>query len=98
MPKPANDQRQSGKGKKNGAGVTPAPTRAQLVWLRRGLEQPGGKLPLFTHDGQTISTNTVRACLDKGWAEPWFRNPLKKDWTVCKLTHLGRVVAEELTL
>ena len=32
----------------------------------------------------------VRRCLDRGWAEPWFNNPLKPDWLVCKLTQPGR--------
>ena len=72
------------------------PTAIQKKWLRRGLEQPGGKLPLFDEDGQRVSSQTVRSCIDKGWAEPWFNNPLKPDWQVCKLTHLGRVVADEV--
>jgi hypothetical protein len=66
------------------------PTPAQRAWLRRGLDQPGGKLPLFDRDGQQISPRTVRACLEHGWAEPWFSNPLKPDWLVCKLTPAGR--------
>ena len=68
----------------------PSPT--QRRWLRRGLDQPGGKLPLFDGDGQRISERTVRSCLEKGWAEPWFANPLKPDWMVCKLTENGRRV------
>ncbi|MFT5440183.1 MAG: hypothetical protein ACI9MJ_002052 [Alphaproteobacteria bacterium] len=71
------------------------PTSVQKKWLLRGLEQPGGKLPLFDEDGQRFSEQTVRSCIEKGWAEPWFNNPLKPDWLVCKLTHLGRVVAGE---
>lgn len=66
------------------------PTAAQRAWLVRGLSQPGGKLPLFDHDGLRIDPRTVHACLDAGWAEPWFRNPLKPDWLVCKLTETGR--------
>jgi len=69
-----------------------APSEAQHAWLRRGLDQPGGKLPLFDSDGQQISERTVRSCIDKGWAEPWFSNPLKPDWIVCKLTDSGRAV------
>ena len=71
------------------------PTRVQLRWLRRGLTQPGGKLSLFDEDGRRISDRTVQSCIRQGWAEPWFYNPLKPEWVVCKLTHLGRVVAEE---
>jgi hypothetical protein len=67
-----------------------SPTIAQRRWLRRGLDQPGGKLPLFTRDGQRVSASLVRACLVSGWAEPWFANPLKPDWLVCKLTPSGR--------
>ena len=77
------------------SGVHAKPSPAQLRWLRTGLSQPGGKLPLFDADGQRVPTRTVRSCIDSGWAEPWFANPLKPDWIVCKLTHLGRVVAEE---
>ena len=70
------------------------PTAPQRAWLMRGLDQPGGKLPLFDRDGQRINPRTVRACMDKGWAEPWFENPLKPDWLVCKLTADGRRVLE----
>lgn len=81
------------------AAAKPAPTRrsgpskTQRAWLRRGLSQPGGKLPLFDHQGQSVSPRLVRACLEKGWAEPWFSNPLKPDWLVCKLTETGRSIA-----
>ncbi len=71
----------------------PRPTKAQRAWLRRGLDQPGGKLPLFDRNGRRVSARMVRACLDAGWAEPWFANPLKPDWQVCKLTENGRRVA-----
>jgi hypothetical protein len=66
------------------------PTTHQHDWLRRGLGQPGGKLPLFDEWGQRISDRTVRSCIEQGWAEPWFTNPLKPDWLVCKLTETGR--------
>jgi hypothetical protein len=69
------------------------PTAVQVAWLRRGLEQPGGKLPLFDEDGKRIGERTVRACIEQGWAEPWFKNPIKPDWLVCKLTETGRKVA-----
>jgi hypothetical protein len=62
------------------------PTAIQLDWLRRGLSQPAGKLPLFDEFGQAIDRQTIRACLERGWAEPWFANPLKPDWLICKLT------------
>lgn len=72
------------------------PTPVQLRWLQRGLDQPGGKLSLFDVDGQRITGRTVQSCIRQGWAEPWFDNPLKPDWLVCKLTHLGRVIAEDI--
>jgi hypothetical protein len=75
--------------------ISGKPTEAQARWLARGLAQPGGKLPLFDLDGQRVGERTIRSCVARGWAEPWFDNPLKRDWLVCKLTHLGRVVAEE---
>jgi hypothetical protein len=69
------------------------PTLPELLYLRRGLSQAGGKLPLFDLDGQAVAAAIVRRCLDRGWAEPWFSNPLKPDWLVCKLTDNGRRVA-----
>lgn len=70
------------------------PTASQLKWLSRGLTQPGGKLPLFDALGQRVSERTVQACLDKGWVVPWFDNPLKPGWMVCKLTDAGRSLVE----
>jgi hypothetical protein len=66
------------------------PSVAQRSWLERGLDQPGGKLPLFDFIGKRIDIRTVRRCIDAGWAEPWFANPIKPDWLVCKLTEKGR--------
>lgn len=72
------------------------PATGELLYLRRGLDQPGGKLPLFDLDGQQVPDELVRRCLSAGWAEPWFSNPLKPDWLVCKLTDEGRRLAEAL--
>jgi hypothetical protein len=69
------------------------PTLPELFYLRRGLAQAGGKLPLFDLDGQAVDDGLVRRCLARGWAEPWFNNPLKPDWLVCKLTPTGRRLA-----
>ena len=73
----------------------PKPTAPQRLWLLRGLDQAGGKLPLFDATGQRVSERTVRSCIEKGWAEPWFANPLKPDWLVCKLTDAGRALLIE---
>ena len=70
------------------------PSEAQRAYLTRGLSQPGGKLPLFDEEGQRYSDRTVRSCRERGWAEPWFENPIKPDWTVCRLTEAGRAVLE----
>jgi hypothetical protein len=70
------------------------PTMVEMLYLRRGLSQAGGKLPLFDMDGQDVAEDIVRRCLARGWAEPWFNNPLKPDWLVCKLTAAGRRLAE----
>ena len=69
---------------------TDAPNPAQRRYLARGLAQPGGKLPLFDEEGQHFHPALVRACIAHGWAEPWFGNPLKPDWLICKLTEKGR--------
>jgi hypothetical protein len=68
------------------------PTAAQKDYLARGLRQPGGKLPLFDPQGQVYSERLIRGCLKRGWAEPWFDNPLKPDWLVCRLTRKGRLL------
>jgi hypothetical protein len=81
-------------GGKSGAAIG-SPTSSQTKWLSRGVDQAGGKLPLFDVNGQKVSERTVRSCIDKGWAEPWFENPIKPDWTICKLTDLGRQVIEK---
>jgi hypothetical protein len=66
------------------------PNEAQSHYLARGLTQPGGKLPLFDADGQHVHPALVKACIAHGWAEPWFGNPLKPEWLVCRLTEEGR--------
>jgi len=72
------------------------PTPAQRHYLAMGLDQPGGKLPVFDHNGREIDVRTIRRCMAAGWAEPWFDNPVKPDWVVCKLTSAGRAVLEKL--
>ena len=71
------------------------PSGVQHKWLERGLEQAGGKLPLFDDEGQKVSSRTVNSCLKQGWVEPWFNNPIKPDWIVCKLTESGRKVLDQ---
>lgn len=66
------------------------PNASQRKYLERGLQEPGGKLPLFDLEGQRIDARTVQTCLDMGWAQAWFANPLKPDWLVCRLTDSGR--------
>ena len=36
-----------------------------------------------------VDAAVVRRCLERGWSEPWFNNPLKPDWLVCRLTEAG---------
>lgn len=76
-------------GRSRPAGAKSTPTAAQRAYLTRGLSQPGGKLPLFDGDGREVAHETIRVCLDRGWAEPWFANPIKPDWVVAKLTPAG---------
>ena len=72
------------------------PSKGQIRYLSRGLDQPGGKLPLFDDDGQEIDVRTIHSCVKAGWAEPWFANPLKPDWLVCRLTDQGREITKKL--
>ena len=84
------------RGRPHGLADAPGlPTPAQREWLSRGMAQAGGKLPLFWEDGRRVDPRTIRSCLEQGWAEPWFSNPLKPDWLVCRLTATGRALAAE---
>ena len=65
-------------------------TRAEREYLSMGKRQRDGKLPLFDEDGQLIATSTVKSCVEKGLIERWFVNPIRPDWTVCRLTEAGR--------
>ncbi len=71
------------------AGRQAKPTWAQIRYLIRGIKEPGGKLPLFDDEGQEIDIRTIRSCVARGWAEPWFANPIKPTWLVCRLTPSG---------
>ena len=93
--KPAPEIAPRRRGRPAGLAAAPGePTPAQRDWLARGLCQPGGKLPLFFEDGRRVDARTIRSCMDQGWAEPWFANPLKPDWLVCRLTLAGRAALE----
>jgi hypothetical protein len=91
--RPVNDSHRPEAAEKAPRRANGRPTPAQARWLMRGLDQPGGKLPLFDSRGQRVSRRMVEACMAAGWAEPWFDNPLKPDWLVCRLTEEGRRVA-----
>ena len=69
--------------------ATVRPTIPQRRYLERGLDQAGGKLPLFDRDGREVPKKTIAACIIHGWAEPWTRNPIKPEWLVCRLTPDG---------
>ncbi len=71
------------------------PTAAQAAYLRRGLGETGGKLSLFDRDGQRYRAQTIRTCITKGWAKPWFSNSIMPDWLVCRLTKAGRAAVTE---
>jgi hypothetical protein len=72
--------------------ATLRPTEPQRRYLERGLTEPGGKLPLFDRDGREVAPRTIQACVAHGWAAPWFANPVKPDWLVCRLTPKGYAV------
>jgi hypothetical protein len=72
------------------------PSQPQRRYLARGLVEPGGKLPIFDREGREVPRKTIEACIAHGWAEPWFSNPLKPDWLVCRLTSAGRRILGEL--
>lgn len=65
------------------------PSAAQRCWLSLGVDQPGRKLPLFDREGREFTRRTIESCIVNGWAEPWFSNPIKPNWLVCRLTQSG---------
>ena len=69
-------------------------TEDEKAYLAMGLDQAGGKLPLFDKFGQEIDHRIIQNCLEKGYAARWFANPLKPDWLVCRLTRDGRDVVQ----
>ena len=71
------------------------PTKSQEKWLMKGLSQPGGKLSIFDENGKKISEKTIRSCIKNGWVKPWFKNPIKPNWVVCKLTERGRFLVKK---
>jgi hypothetical protein len=73
------DQAGTGRGPESPAEAA-RPTEPQRRYLARGLSEPGGKLPIFNPDGRQVPRKTIEACIAHGWAEPWFRNPIKADW------------------
>ena len=79
----------AGAARSAGGGARAVPSAAQHAYLSRGLNQPGGKLPLFDADGREVPHETIRVCIARGWAAPWFANPIKPDWVVAKLTPAG---------
>lgn len=89
---PVTNRRDKNKGPAKGGSF---PSEQQRHWLSRGVGQAGGKLPLFDEEGQRYNEKTIRSCLTKGWAEPWFENPIKPDWLICRLTDSGREILLE---
>lgn len=70
------------------------PTEAQRAWLFSGLNQPGGKLPLYDAQGQRIPAAVIASCLQAGWVEPWVPSPTLTAVRVCRLTATGKAALE----
>ena len=68
------------------------PDAAARRYLSKGLGAAGNKLPLFDADGQRIKAETVRRCVERGWAEPWFTEQVEPGWPVHRLTAEGLAV------
>ena len=71
------------------AALWPALDPTPMGWKQRSWYLGPHQEPLFDRNGQRVRAKTVQACLDAGWAEPWFDNPIKPDWQVCRLTADG---------
>lgn len=62
----------------------------QREWLQAGLNQAGGKLPLYKTSGERFPSSLISSCVQAGLAEPWALNPLRNQWQVCRLTEVGK--------
>ena len=63
-----------------------------LLQCFKALEE---ELLLQIEDGPCLGVRLGGPLLDQGWCEPWFANPMKPDWLVCRLTTTGRALAAE---
>lgn len=72
-----------------------SPTDEQRRWLSLGLQQPGGKLPLYNEKGQRIAVELITACVEAGWAAPWAINPTRSDNQICRITDAGRLALQK---
>lgn len=61
-------------------------------YLIKGLGTAGNKLPLFDTEGQRTKAETVRRCVEKGWAESWFTGQVEPGWPVHRLTAEGLAI------
>lgn len=71
--------------------LTPADRRL----LVRALRHPGGKLPMF-RGGRRVPLTVYRKLGDMGLARTWFPDPLRRNWSIYRLTEAGRVLAAEI--
>lgn len=70
-------------------------TDEQRRWLSLGLQQPGGKLPLYDEKGNRIPAELISACIQAGWAEPWVINPDGSASKVCRITESGKLALQK---
>ena len=68
------------------------PDAAVRRYLIKGLGSAGNKLPLFDADGQRTKAETVKRCVEKGWAETWFTEQVEPGWPVHRLTAEGLAI------
>jgi hypothetical protein len=68
------------------------PTQEELRWMRRGLNQPGGKIPVFDESDTPVDPKIVLRCLEQQWVEPWVGNQKNPNnlYMACRLSPLGR--------
>ena len=68
--------------------------REMRQWLSGGLTRPESRLALFDQFGEPIDRALVREAIRLGYAEPWFANPMRPEWMVCRLTARGRAALD----
>jgi len=75
----------------------PELTEELIAYLGEGFRRLDGRMPLFDHEGNWFSPETVEAAEKEGWVEPAYEKQILKASKIMRLTKEGREVFEAAT-